>query len=99
MSYAEVSRFVRDLKQDPVLLEQLCGGHLGLEGLVGHANQRGYTFTASEARSFADAQKDPGAELEMVGSDEPDDPGLPALISIMNQPVVIEPVPSPVIKI
>ncbi|MCG8461209.1 MAG: Nif11-like leader peptide family natural product precursor [Holophagales bacterium] len=102
MSFAEVSRFVRDLRNDPVLLEQFSGGQLGLEGLVEQANGQGYRFTSAEARSFADAQKvDPSAQegLEMSGSDDPGDPGLPALISIVNQPVVILIDPGPKILI
>ena len=102
MSLAEVSRFVRDLRNDPVLLEQFCGGQLGLERLVEQANGHGYRFTSAEARTFAEAQKiDQAAqtELETSGSDDPADPGLPALISIVNQPVVISIGPSPKILI
>lgn len=53
MSLGEVERFVSDVRENEELLKELSEGVIGLDELVARARERGYDFSAAEAKTFA----------------------------------------------
>ncbi|MCG8461207.1 MAG: Nif11-like leader peptide family RiPP precursor [Holophagales bacterium] len=56
MSQSEIERFVSDVKNNEELLKELTEGVIGLDELVSRAGEKGYEFTAEEAKAFAMSQ-------------------------------------------
>lgn len=69
MSRAEIERFVKDVKGNRKLLEQLSAGVIGLGHFVDKAKQAGYDFTVAEAKEYIRSEHKPDisdSELEAV---------------------------------
>jgi len=56
MSQADIQRFVSDLKDNQVLLDEVKSGAVGLASLVELAQARGYDISVDEAKAYIRGQ-------------------------------------------
>ena len=52
MSQADIERFVSDLKENQVLLDEVKSGAIGLAAVVDLAQAKGYDITVDEAKAY-----------------------------------------------